>query len=63
MRGFVMQGGSLAVVRSAGVTDDNYEGVIFEEISTTHIKGDSTYADASIQKLDPMERKTVIEEW
>jgi N-acetylneuraminate synthase len=38
-------------------------GVIFEEISTTHIKGDSTYEDAKINKLDPILRKTVPESW
>jgi N-acetylneuraminate synthase len=36
-------------------------GVIFEEISTTHILGDSYYKDTSIYSLDPMERKTAIE--
>jgi sialic acid synthase SpsE/quercetin dioxygenase-like cupin family protein len=38
-------------------------GAIFEEISTTHIKGDSYYPDDKISKLDLIERKTVIEEW
>jgi len=37
------------------------EGVIFEEISTTHIVGDSYYKDTEVYKLDPMERKTAIE--
>lgn len=35
-------------------------GVIFEEISTTHIQGDSHYIDRNILKLDPNERKTKV---
>ena len=38
-------------------------GCVFEEISTTHIRGDSTYQDEEIRKLDPAERKSVIESW
>ena len=38
-------------------------GVIFEEVSTTHIKGDSYYEDEAIARLDPIERKTVISQW
>lgn len=38
-------------------------GAIFEEISTTHVKGDSYYQDKMIAKLDLMERKTIIKEW
>ncbi len=38
-------------------------GCVFEEISTTHIKGDSTYEDPKIAGLDPVQRKTVIENW
>jgi N-acetylneuraminate synthase len=38
-------------------------GAIFEEVSTTHIIGDSIYEDESINKQDPMERKTIIENW
>lgn len=39
------------------------QGAIVEEVSTTHIKGDSEYADEAIQRKDPMERKTVLEDW
>ncbi len=39
------------------------KGLIFEEISTTHVVGDSYYEDPRIAKLDPMQRKTVIESW
>lgn len=38
-------------------------GAIFEEISTTHIRGDSFYEDKSIGKKDLLERKTIITEW
>ena len=38
-------------------------GVVFEEISTTHVKGDSMYEDPKIASLDPVQRKTVIENW
>lgn len=37
------------------------EGVVFEEISTTHINGDSFYEDKRVYDLDPMEKKTSIE--
>jgi N-acetylneuraminate synthase len=39
------------------------DGCIFEEISTTHVKNDSYYDDLKIAALDPMERKTLIEDW
>lgn len=35
-------------------------GAILEEISTTHIRGDSYYKDPAIAKQDPMQRKTII---
>lgn len=38
-------------------------GGIFEEISTTDVRGDSRYEDASINRLDPMQRKTFLETW
>ena len=38
-------------------------GAIFEEISTTHIKGDSYYQDPEIQSSDPILRKTILEDW
>jgi N-acetylneuraminate synthase len=38
-------------------------GVIFEEVSTTAYKNDSHYEDEEIAKLDPMERKTVLEDF
>lgn len=38
-------------------------GVIFEEVSTTHVKGDSVYEDPAVTALDPIRRKTVISDW
>lgn len=38
-------------------------GVIFEEVSTTHYKNDSYYEDQSISRKDPLERKTILKEW
>jgi N-acetylneuraminate synthase len=38
-------------------------GGIFEEISTTDIRGDSHYEDPLINRLDPMQRKTFLEGW
>lgn len=38
-------------------------GVIAEEISTASFRDDSKYIDPGIAKLDPLERKTFIEEW
>lgn len=38
-------------------------GVVFEEISTTHVKGDSYYEDKMINKMDIMSRKTIIKEF
>lgn len=38
-------------------------GAIFEEISTTHVKGDSYYEDPRIAKMDLMDRKTIIKDW
>ena len=39
------------------------KGAIFEEISTTHIKDDSYYEDVRINKMDIIERKTIIRKW
>jgi N-acetylneuraminate synthase len=38
-------------------------GVIFEEISTTHIKGDSYYEDKTINNTALEDRKTKVENW
>lgn len=38
-------------------------GVIFEEVSTTYERDDSVYVDPAINGMDPMERKTLVENW
>ena len=38
-------------------------GCIFEEISTTHIKGDSYYKDPKIALMDLVKRKTTLDEF
>ncbi len=38
-------------------------GCIFEEVSTTHLIGDSYYEDPKIAALDLMQRKTVLTVW
>ena len=39
------------------------KGCIFEEVSTTHIIGDSYYEDTKIATLDVMQRKTLLTMW
>lgn len=39
------------------------QGAVFEEVSTTHRRGDSFYKDHEISELDPMQRKTILDEW
>lgn len=38
-------------------------GCVFEEVSSTHVRNDSFYADPKIQAIDPMERKTILRDW
>jgi N-acetylneuraminate synthase len=38
-------------------------GAIVEEISTTHVIGDSFYEDPDISKLDVVQRKTIVTGW
>ncbi len=51
------------VLRNMRHSFSSKEGAIFEEISTTHIKGDSYYDDPVINKMDLIERKTILKEW
>lgn len=51
------------VLRNVSHSFKSKDGAIFEEISTTHIKGDSYYEDPVISKMDLMERKTIIRDW
>jgi len=38
-------------------------GAVFEEVSTTDHRGGSQYRDETINRLDPMQRKTFLESW
>lgn len=59
-----MRPGDMQLVRRGQVHAFSTKiGCVFEEISTTHIKGDSVYADPEIAKLDPVQRKTSIDNW
>ena len=56
-------GGVVTVERNMHHAFTSVNGCIFEEISTTHVKNDSYYADEVIAKKDLMERKTILETW
>lgn len=56
-------GDTQTVLRNAKHAFSSKAGAVFEEISTTHVKGDSYYDDPEIAKLDLMARKTIIKEW
>lgn len=56
-------GDQLLVERGALHNFTTVHGAIFEEVSTTHVVGDSYYEDETIAALDPMQRKTVLESW
>lgn len=56
-------GGVVTVERNVHHAFTSVNGCIFEEISTTHVKNDSYYADEVIAKKDLMERKTILESW
>jgi len=61
---YVLQpGNKLLIERGSWHSFHSPMGAIFEEISTTHIVGDSYYEDPAIAGLDPMQRKTVLETW
>jgi len=56
-------GDMMLVERGRWHSFESEKGAIFEEVSTTHHRGDSYYADQSIAKLDPMARKTIVDVW
>jgi sialic acid synthase SpsE/mannose-6-phosphate isomerase-like protein (cupin superfamily) len=59
----LMPGQLFLVERDTFHSFETKGGAIFEEISTTHIVGDSEYEDPAIARLDPMDRKTVLSQW
>jgi sialic acid synthase SpsE/mannose-6-phosphate isomerase-like protein (cupin superfamily) len=66
MNGTSMQlqrGQKVLVERGAWHSFSSASGAIFEEVSTTHVVGDSYYEDENISKLDVVQRKTVLTGW
>ena len=61
-RTYHMKPGSLQLVqRGQWHAFGTKTGLIFEEISTTHVRDDSFYEDKTISRLDPVQRKTVLD--
>lgn len=56
-------GDTLLIERGTPHSFSSRGGGIFEEVSTTDERGDSRYADPAINRLDPMQRKTILEDW
>ena len=56
-------GDMVLVERGMWHSFSSMNGCVFEEVSTTHIVGDSYYEDEKIAKLDPMQRKTILDMW
>lgn len=56
-------GDSLLIQRGDVHGFSSVGGAIIQEVSTTHIVGDSYYEDRRIRELDPMQRKTILESW
>ena len=56
-------GDTVLVERGSWHSFVSINGAVIEEISTTHVVGDSEYVDESIAQLDILERKTVVEDW
>jgi len=56
-------GDKLLVERGQLHAFSSQHGCIFAEISTRSIRSDSYYADPGIAAMDPLERKTIVENW
>lgn len=59
----LLPGDKVLVERGMWHAFSSKQGAIFEEVSTTHIKGDSEYDDPRIASKDPLERKTLLDDW
>lgn len=57
------RGQKVLVERGTWHSFNSANGAIFEEISSTHVLGDSYYEDERISKLDLVQRKTVLTGW
>lgn len=56
-------GDKLLVPRNTMHDFSTLSGAIFAEVSTHSIVGDSYYANPKIAELDPMQRKTILDNW
>jgi N-acetylneuraminate synthase len=56
-------GDNILIERGAMHGFSSVGGAIVQEVSTTHIVGDSYYKDPRVRKLDPMQRKTILKSW
>ena len=56
----LVKGGPVLVPRGADHSFKSSNGCVVEEISTTHLKGDSIYKDPNVNKLPLSERKVFI---
>ena len=59
----IYPGDTILVPRGIWHSFSTNEGVIFEEVSTTHFNDDSFYADKSIARLSREDRKTKLINW
>jgi N-acetylneuraminate synthase len=57
---YLQPGDKVLVERGTWHSFTSEHGAVFEEISTTHVQGDSFYEDEDITALDPMQRKTIL---
>ena len=60
---YMKPGDMQTVLRGEKHSFTSVNGAIFEEVSTTAMKSDSYYEDPKIEKLDPIERKTILRKW
>lgn len=60
----LMRSGHIQLIKRGQIHSfSTKSGCVIEEISTTHLRGDSVYEDERIARLDPVQRKTVIASW
>lgn len=60
---YMKPGDMQTVLRGEKHSFTSVNGAIFEEVSTTAMKSDSYYEDPKIERLDPIERKTILRKW
>ncbi len=60
---YMKPGDMQTVLRGEKHNFTSVNGAIFEEVSTTAMKSDSYYEDPKIERLDPIERKTILRKW